>query len=73
MSEILSTADAARTLNLGTSTLEKWRISGEGPKFLKLGRRRVGYLKTAIDAWIASRPLLASTSENGLPLAPPKK
>jgi predicted DNA-binding transcriptional regulator AlpA len=72
MSEVLSTEQTAQQLNLGRSTLEKWRLTGQGPKFIKLGRRRVGYLKTAIDAWIASRPLLASTSENGLRPAPPK-
>ena len=63
MSEILTTNQAAAHLALGSSTLEKWRCAGTGPKFLRLGMRRVGYHKADLDEWIASRPRLASTSE----------
>jgi predicted DNA-binding transcriptional regulator AlpA len=63
MSEILTTDEAAAHLALGRSTLEKWRCFGHGPKFIKLGLRRVGYHKVDLDEWIASRPRRASTSE----------
>lgn len=63
MLEILSTAQAANFLNLGNSTLEKWRCAGRGPKFIRLGTRRVGYPVTELTAWVASRPRYASTSE----------
>jgi len=63
MSEILTTNQAAAHLALGRSTLEKWRCSGDGPKFIKLGLRRVGYLKTDLEEWIAARPRRGSTSE----------
>ena len=62
MSEILTTDQAAARLALGRSTLEKWRCVGNGPKFIKLGTRRVGYHTDDVDAWIASRRR-ASTSE----------
>lgn len=44
MSEIprmLSTADAAERCSVGKSTLDKLRLTGGGPRYLKLGRRVV--------------------------------
>ena len=67
MAEILTTDQAAAHLALGRSTLEKWRCTGTGPKFVKLGVRRVGYDKADLDDWIASRPRRASTSEADTP------
>ena len=63
MAEILNTHQAAALLALGRSTLEKWRCTGAGPKFIKLGLRRVGYHKSDLEEWIAARPRRASTSE----------
>jgi len=63
MAEILTTDQAAAQLALGRSTLEKWRCTGAGPKFIKLGLRRVGYHRADLEAWVASRPRRASTSE----------
>lgn len=50
----LSTAEAARQLNLSVSTLNKWRLTGDGPRFLKLGRR-VAYSQADIDAFTAAQ------------------
>jgi len=36
--KLMTVKDAAIYLNLSTSTLNKWRVSGNGPAFLKLGR-----------------------------------
>ena len=35
--EVLNTPEAARYVRLSKPTLERFRISGDGPKFLKLG------------------------------------
>ena len=39
--------------NLGTNirTLERWRSTGEGPEFVKIGRR-VAYRRSALEAWL---------------------
>lgn len=37
--DLLDTAAAARLLGLSVSTLNKWRMTGDGPEFVKLGRR----------------------------------
>ena len=50
---IFSTAEAAKALRLSPSTLNKLRVSGNGPRFVKLGRRVV-YLGTDLAEWINS-------------------
>ena len=58
---ILRTPDAAVYLALAQSTLEKARLTGTGPRFVKLGRV-VGYDIQDLDAWLDERKRL-STSE----------
>jgi predicted DNA-binding transcriptional regulator AlpA len=49
---ILRTPEAAEYLGLSPSTLEKKRITGDGPTFVRLGGRRVGYDLHALDEWL---------------------
>jgi predicted DNA-binding transcriptional regulator AlpA len=63
MDEIRNTDGAARYVGLGRSTLEKMRCTGDGPKFIRLGPRRVGYRQRDLDEWLDSRPQCTSTSE----------
>jgi predicted DNA-binding transcriptional regulator AlpA len=58
---ILKTADAATYLAVGKPTLEKWRLAGNGPPFIRLGVRSVGYDLVDLDKWVESRKR-ASTS-----------
>ncbi len=48
----LRTPEAARLLGLSAATLEKHRVYGTGPTFLKLGGRVV-YTVDALTAWAA--------------------
>ena len=49
---VLYTPDeAAKFLNSNVRTLERWRTEGNGPRFVKVGRR-VHYRREALDAWI---------------------
>lgn len=43
-------------------TLQRWRLEGTGPVFVKVGRL-VRYRRSALDAWLAAREA-ASTSES---------
>jgi hypothetical protein len=36
---LLTQAESAELLRLSERTLERWRVSGDGPMFVKLGRR----------------------------------
>ena len=50
----LNRADAADYIGVQKSTLATWASTGGGPPFIKVGRKVV-YLQTDLDAWIASR------------------
>lgn len=58
----LRTADAARYLGVGQSTLERMRIAGTGPQFRRLGTKIVSYAVADLDAW-AGEQILSSTSQ----------
>lgn len=59
--DILNTKEAASYVRLGKPTLERFRISGGGPRYCKLGGA-VRYRRADLDAWLESR-LVQSTSE----------
>ena len=59
---MLTVLEAADYLRLSIRTLERLRCSGQGPKFVKCGRRCIRYQQSDLDAWIASR-VVRSTSE----------
>ncbi|MEL7684412.1 helix-turn-helix domain-containing protein [Citromicrobium bathyomarinum] len=59
--EIMNVEEAADYVRLGTSTLNRFRVTGGGPRYAKLGGA-VRYRKADLDAWIAGR-VVRSTSE----------
>lgn len=59
---VLTPEQAARALSLSPSTLAKLRLSGNGPAYCKMGRRKVGYRPEDLQAWLADR-VRHSTSE----------
>jgi predicted DNA-binding transcriptional regulator AlpA len=61
---ILRPPEAGKYLGLSASTLAKQRLRGDGPKFVRLSPRAIGYLQVDLDEWVASRRCL-STSEYG--------
>lgn len=61
---VLRPDETARRLNNSTSTLAKWRMTGDGPRFVKVGRA-VRYRQSDIEDWLASRTV-SSTAESGL-------
>ncbi|HET8920929.1 MAG TPA: helix-turn-helix domain-containing protein [Xanthobacteraceae bacterium] len=58
---MLITHEAASYCRLSKRTLERLRVSGLGPRFVKYGRS-IRYRQSDLDQWIASR-VVASTSE----------
>ena len=59
----LSTREAASWLGLSPRTLDRYRVSGEGPAFHRFGTR-VRYLAADLDDWAAVRRRV-STSDDG--------
>jgi predicted DNA-binding transcriptional regulator AlpA len=61
MSKLNSVEEAATKTGMSVSTLNKWRVTGFGPKFVKLGKR-VLYRDEDIEAFITAG-IRSSTSE----------
>ena len=61
----LRVPQAADYLGLSTSTLAKMRLRGDGPRYLKAGRRIVIYDVHDLEEWLGARRR-HSTSEQGL-------
>ena len=66
---LLSTEEAAKRLGLSPRTLERYRVSGGGPEFVKMGHA-VRYTTSKLNEWLEACTR-RSTSDNGR--APKKK
>jgi predicted DNA-binding transcriptional regulator AlpA len=60
---LLNTGQAAAVIGFNPSFLAKARLTGDGPRFLKIGRS-VRYRRSDIDAWLADKGRV-STSDSG--------
>ncbi|MEP9387260.1 helix-turn-helix domain-containing protein [Mesorhizobium sp. KR9-304] len=49
---VLRTEAAASMLGISTSTLAKMRMRGDGPPFMKMGRRLIVYKARDLDQWL---------------------
>jgi predicted DNA-binding transcriptional regulator AlpA len=52
--ELFDTEAVADYTGLSPVTLRRWRMTGAGPRFVRLGRA-VRYRKAAVDAFLAGR------------------
>ena len=52
MNELLTTVEAARILKISPATLERWRTTGRGPTFRKLGNDLVRYATADLEAFL---------------------
>jgi excisionase family DNA binding protein len=58
---LLTQSDAAKYLHCSTRTLERLRVSGDGPCYVKLGHL-VRYRLADLEAWVAAH-LRSNTSQ----------
>jgi len=61
--QLLNQSEAAKRLRLSERTLERLRLSGGGPQYVKCGRS-VRYRECDIERWIDAR-VVSSTSAMG--------
>lgn len=52
-SELLTTSEAARWAKVSESFLNKARLTGSGPRFVRLGRA-IRYRQADLDAWASA-------------------
>jgi len=64
MTSLFQAIHAAEYLGISASYLGKLRMTGGGPTFVKLGKRRVAYRKSDLDTWI-KRNRRTTTSDVG--------
>lgn len=58
---VLTEAEAARLVRLSPRTMQRLRLEGGGPRFVKLTARSIGYAIADLQAWVHQRSV-ASTS-----------
>lgn len=71
--EYLDTISTARLLGLSARTLEKWRVTGGGPPYIRLGRRVV-YSVEDLRAYVESRRRTSTSdgAERHTPVGSPR-
>lgn len=52
---LITVQELAAELRLAPSTLFSWRHIGTGPRSMKLGKKRVVYRRSEVDAWLAEQ------------------
>ena len=58
MNRLLSSKELAEALGLNPQTLRMWRLTGDGPPYVKFGdskRARVRYDVERVQEWLAER------------------
>jgi len=56
--QMLDTCELAQMLKVNPQTVRKWRCSGKGPQFLRLGKgrgSRCRYWPSDVEKWAAER------------------
>lgn len=62
MENLLKVKEAAKVIGLSASTMNKMRCTGHGPRFYRIGKRRIGYALTDLQDWLSGSQH-TSTSE----------
>jgi predicted DNA-binding transcriptional regulator AlpA len=55
LDELLRQPDVARIMGVSPATLRKWRYTGRGPRCAVQEPRYVRYLRSDVEAWLASK------------------
>jgi len=64
----MRTPEASKYLGIAESTLEKMRVTGTGPAFIRVGTKTVVYRKADLDAYLAAR-VCKSTADRPMAMA----
>ena len=60
---ILLEPEAAKYTGNSCRTLQRQRSEGSGPPYVRIGRRRIGYVKRQLDEYLASRTYSSRAAE----------
>lgn len=62
----MNTKTLAELLGVGAQTIRKWRLTGGGPPYLRIGGARAGrvlYKREDVDAWLVQRRFPHTSAE----------
>jgi hypothetical protein len=63
-SKHLTPVELAERLAVSLRSLERWRVTGEGPAYLRVGARRILYPLPAVEAWEGARQHASRAAEH---------
>ncbi len=61
---LLTPAMLARDLGVTTKTLERWRMTGDGPPFIRVSPKVIRYRRPDVEAFLSGR-VATSTASDG--------
>ena len=70
MEPLLTSRQAAAYLGIRPQTLRKWRVTGQGPRYIRLGdgpRARVAYRADDVREWLDARTFSHTSEETAKP------
>jgi hypothetical protein len=53
--EVMFSNQVSDETRIPGGTLRYWRATGQGPKWFRIGDRRVAYLRSDVEAWLAQQ------------------
>jgi len=59
----LSEPQLSQRYAIPARSLQRWRCTGDGPPFVRLGPRRVAYRLSDVEAWMAARTFSSRAAE----------
>jgi len=63
LEELLTEHDVSRVTGLSVSSVRRWRLLRQGPKYIKIGSA-VRYRSQDVAAWLESRPTGGGQSQS---------
>jgi hypothetical protein len=63
MDVYLTEKEFSERYHLGMRTVQRWRTTGDGPAFARVGPRRILYRLADCEAWVAARTFRDRTAE----------
>ena len=60
---ILSEEEVSHRYKISQRTLQRWRVTGDGPRFVRVGLRRIGYQEADCEAWAEARTFASRAEE----------
>jgi predicted DNA-binding transcriptional regulator AlpA len=55
LGQIMTEREVAAETRVAAGTLRYWRATGRGPRWFRLGDRKVGYLRDDVETWTAGQ------------------